>query len=463
MTTKNPSQLSESETGTHGEAGSSSHSRSSSQFENFGPSPLRGRCISVETTERGTRVSLRSEKGIFAFDCDPTDPEASSLRVGAIIELQPRAKSEGYSLRILTPHRSKNHELRWTHRTLDPRRLHGTRVRREVEKTIRDFFDSRDFIETKTPLLVPCPGMETHIRPLAIDGSPLGQGAPLGEEFTPPPTFLPTSPEFAMKRLLVGGLERIYQLNSAFRAEPFSPMHRPEFTLLEWYRAYANLEAILVDSEWLLHSLAQRIHGQPIIPFNGHEINFAPPWPRLRIRDLFQEELGIELGNCEDRQRLADECKKRGHAVSSDETWDDLYFKLWLNEIEPKLPKDRPVFVIGYPPSQAALAVREKAADGTLWARRFEIYAGGLELGNAFEELTDPVEQRKRFEEDMDLREQIYGSHFPRNPMDEGFLDALNEGMPPSAGIAIGVDRLVMLMANESDIGFTLWLDPVTS
>ena len=124
----------------------------------------------------------------------------------------------------------------------------------------------------------------------------------------------------------------------------------------------------------------------------------------------------------------------------------------------PNLPADRAVFVTRYPRSQAALSVIDQDPDGTEWAKRFEVYAGGLELGNAFEELTDPVEQRKRFEKDMDLREQIYGPDFPRNKMDEEFLEALAEGMPPSGGIAMGVDRMVMLFANEPEIEQTLWL-----
>ena len=131
----------------------------------------------------------------------------------------------------------------------------------------------------------------------------------------------------------------------------------------------------------------------------------------------------------------------------------------WSNYfIENNLPKDQAVFVYRYPPSQSALSVIDKDSDGSSWARRFEPYAGGLELGNAFEELTDPIEQRKRFVEDMALREKIYGPSFPKNPIDEDFMDALNEGMPPSGGIAVGVDRLVMLFADQNDIDKTLWL-----
>ena len=144
------------------------------------------------------------------------------------------------------------------------------------------------------------------------------------------------------------------------------------------------------------------------------------------------------------------------------DTWDDLYFRIWLNRIEPGLPADQAVFVFRYPPSQAALSVVDADPDGTPWARRFEAYAGGLELCNAFEELTDPVEQRRRFVADMAARASAYGPSFPANPLDEGFLHALEEGMPPSAGIALGVDRMVMLFADEPDLDYTLWLPSYT-
>jgi lysyl-tRNA synthetase class 2 len=177
------------------------------------------------------------------------------------------------------------------------------------------------------------------------------------------------------------------------------------------------------------------------------------------VRDLFRDLAGIDLVACSSAENLAQECRRLGlPADLTRETWDDLYFKIWLNLIEPKLPSDRAVFVTRYPESQAALSVIDSDPDGSRWARRFEAYAGGLELGNAFEELTDPVEQRRRFTKDMDLRTELYGPDFPKSPLDEGFLGALAEGMPPSGGIAMGVDRIVMLFADEPEIDFTVWL-----
>jgi lysyl-tRNA synthetase class 2 len=211
------------------------------------------------------------------------------------------------------------------------------------------------------------------------------------------------------------------------------------------------------DAEELIADLCKRVHGGFKAQMGDHVVDFARPWPRFTVRELFQKHVGVDLGRGCDRERLAAACRERGHVAGEGEDWDDLFFKLWLNHVEPALPSDRPVIVHRYPPSQAALAVVEKDGDGTHWARRFEVYAGGLELANAFEELTDPVEQRARFEKDMALRERVYDDFEP-SPLDEGFLQALGEGMPPSGGIALGVDRLVMLLAGEPDIDFTLWL-----
>jgi lysyl-tRNA synthetase class 2 len=176
------------------------------------------------------------------------------------------------------------------------------------------------------------------------------------------------------------------------------------------------------------------------------------------VRDLFLEHAGVDLVRASGTEALARECARLGVGASPSDTWDDLYFRIWLNVIEPRLPADRAVLVTRYPESQAALAVVDADPDGSRWARRFEAYAGGLELGNAFEELTDPVEQRRRFVEDMELRSKLYGPGFPKSPLDEDFLRALEEGMPPAGGIAMGVDRLVMLLADEAEIDYTFWL-----
>jgi lysyl-tRNA synthetase class 2 len=406
------------------------------------PKIIRGRCIGIDLPQ----VSIRHETGAETVVIDPSTSSAFGL--GDIVEVQ------GSQLKVLTPNRAQQN-AKWMQHVLHPRRLKALQVRSQVESGIRDFFKGQGFHETRTPLLVPSPGMEPHIRPFEV--------VPASHEDKNRHAFLPTSPEFAMKRLLVGGLEKIFQICPAFRDEPHSVTHHPEFTMLEWYRAYAGYEDIMRDTEELFESLAMKIHGRPVILWSNQgqvqEISVKAPWPKLRVRDLFQDLVSVDLVKCSDAASLARECKRLGlPADLTRETWDDLYFKIWLNEIEPKLPSDRACFVTRYPESQAALSVIDSDPDGSRWARRFETYAGGLELGNAFEELTDPIEQRRRFVKDMDLRTELYGEAFPKSPLDEGFLGALAEGMPPSGGIAMGVDRIVMLFADEPEIDYTLWL-----
>lgn len=336
-------------------------------------------------------------------------------------------------------------------RIQDPRRQRALSVREAVESGITRFFQERGFRKVRTPLLVRSPGMETHIRPF--------QALALGQKPASDSAYLATSPEFAMKKLLAGGYEKIFQICPAFRAEPFSRTHHPEFTLLEFYRAHVGYEAIMKDTEALVEFLAQSLSGHSELRYQGQTISVKTPWPRLRVRDLFLEHTDVDLVRCSERSDLEKQCARLKIPTDARDTWDDLYFKIWLNEVEPKLPKDRAVFVTRYPASQSALAVTDRDPDGSTWARRFEFYIGGLELGNAFEELTDAKEQRLRFETDMKLREKTYGASFPKSPIDEEFLEAVAQ-MPSAGGIAIGVDRLVMLFADEADIGFTTWLPP---
>lgn len=420
--------------------------------------PVRGRLLALEKLATPNaarfRFSIQNQNGLHTFEESlKAVNQAASERpleeaLGSIVEYAPNENR----LKVLTPNRSQDSVKkgilsRWMERTLDPERMRALRVRRQIEQGIREFFDSRDFLETRTPLLVPCPGMEPHIRTYQTkDGA-----------------YLPTSPEFAMKRLLVGGLERIYQLSTAFRDEPKSRTHHPEFQMLEFYRAYSGFESIMSDVEELLAFLAQKVlgraQGDEALTFQNQKIDLKTPWPRLRVPDLFWEHAQVRLFPEPSVGELREHCKRLNIAFRAEDLWDDLYFLLWLNAVEPRLPSDRPVIVYHYPPSQAALSVVETLSDGSKWARRFEVYLGGIELGNAFEELTDAREQRARFEKDMDLREQMYGASFPKTPLDEEFLHALEEGMPPSSGIAMGVDRLVMLFADQPDLSKTIWLE----
>jgi lysyl-tRNA synthetase class 2 len=260
-----------------------------------------------------------------------------------------------------------------------------------------------------------------------------------------------------MKKLLAEGMPRIFQICSSFRNEPTSPEHHPEFTMLEFYETNLKLEGLQNRVEELFCSLANLIHGTLRFQSGDRIVSFQGPWKRFRVVDLFQTFLGIDLRTHTTPVSLAALCKKNGLEASDQESWDDLYFKLWLNLIEPKLPTDEAFFVTHYPLSQSSLCNPIQDEIGFLWANRFEVYVGRTELGNAFDELRDPIKQRRNFEKDQRIRKETYGNDWPTSPIDEELLSAI-ERMPPTSGIAIGLDRLFMLLLGARTIDEVLFL-----
>jgi len=279
---------------------------------------------------------------------------------------------------------------------------------------VRAFFVERGFLEVSTPLRVPAPGVDFHVDAIGASGQ-----------------YLITSPELEMKRLLVGGMPRIFQLARVARADEQGPLHAPEFSMLEWYRAFSGLEDVLGDTEALVRSVVRSLAGEDeVFVLGSRKVSVKGPFERLTVREAFQRYADVK-----DAARLA----------ARDE---DRYFELLVSRVEPALAQHaRPVFLTHYPISQAALS-RPHAADPTV-AERAELYFGGVELCNAYGELTDPREQRRRFVSEAKRRKALKR---PVYPLDERFLASLVEGMPPSAGNALGFDRLVMVATNRSTI-----------
>jgi lysyl-tRNA synthetase class 2 len=292
----------------------------------------------------------------------------------------------------------------------------GERLRRRaaLTKQVRAFFEERGFLEVETPLVVPSPGLDLH-----LDALPVQTRA--GER------YLITSPEYQMKRLLAGGLERIFQIAKCFRNDELGERHQPEFSMLEWYRAFAGVEEVMCDTEELVARLARALSGRPILHSARGAVDVTPPWPRLSVREAFQRYCGLELDE-----------------VVHDE---ERFYRLLVEQIEPRLCELGAVFLYDYPASMASLA-RKKPADPRV-AERFEAYVGGIELCNGFGELTDAAEQRARLLADQRARA---ARGLPVYPLDERFLDALAQGMPPSAGNALGLDRLWMLALGAAHI-----------
>ena len=310
------------------------------------------------------------------------------------------------------------------------------RKREIIIDSIRGFFKSEGFREVETPLAVPSPGMEPHLDAFELRGTHGGRRR-----------YLHTSPEYAMKKLLGAGSGNIFQMCKVFRDEPCSPHHLPEFTMLEWYRVGADYAALMCDCEKLLASAASALHGGTAFVWQGAQIDFAPPFRRLSVRDAFEKHAGVKLTFGESLEELRAAAQRAGCPdIVSNDTWDDVFFKIFLRHVEPKIGVGRPEIIFDYPARMAALS-RIKP-DDPLVCERFELYAGGLELANAFGELTDAVEQRRRFEEDNALRRTLGRAELP---IDEELLAAL-QTMPACAGIALGVDRLVMLLLDEPDI-----------
>lgn len=311
--------------------------------------------------------------------------------------------------------------------------------RQQVIRTIRDFFDTRGYLEVETPYLVQAPGEEVHLDPFhTVYETPHGEKQDV---------FLHTSPEFAMKRILADIHKPIYQLARVWRNREGGSTHSPEFTMLEWYRPHCSMAMLMGEVEALLRDLYP-----PTITFQNKHIRFDAPFERLTVQEAFHKFVGVDLLSLpENPEWLA---KAAGCELRHGECWEDLFFRLLLDRIEPNIGRNRPTFLTHWPISQAALA-KPDPSDHRV-ALRFELYAAGLELANAFEELTDPKEQRARFIADRKRRAELY-SDAPVWKMDEAFLNAL-PNLPPCSGIAVGVDRLVMLATGAGHIHDILWI-----
>lgn len=310
----------------------------------------------------------------------------------------------------------------------------------------RAFFGAKSFVEVDTAILQTSPGNEAHISAFATEmQDDAGAASPL---------YLHSSPEFACKKLLAAGEERIFTLTHAFRNRERGRLHHPEFTLLEWYRAHAPYQRLVEDCAGLLAATAKAA-GSDLFSHAGSVADPFAEFEVLSVVEAFDRHAGVDLlatldGATPNREALAERARKCGIRVVEDDSWSDLFSKILSAKIEPQLGHGRATILIDYPASEAALA---KLSADPRFAERFELYACGVEIANGFGELTDPEEQRRRFEREMAERIQIYGEAYP---IDEDFLAALAI-MPQASGIALGFDRLVMLATGASHIEQVIW------
>ncbi len=327
-------------------------------------------------------------------------------------------------------------------------RLPFLRRRATLTRAVRGFFEARSYTEVETPYAVAAPGEEVHLSAFATSRK-YPDGA--SED-----RWLHTSPEFAMKRLLVAGAGPIFQFARVWRNGEASALHAPEFTMLEWYRADEPYEAVQDDCLALLR-IAADIAQTGRFAWRDRACDPHAEAQRLTVADAFTYHAGIDLlstlspAGSGDRNAFAAKARRAGFAVTEADNWSDIFSKVLAAAIEPRLGLGQPTLLVEYPRCEAALA--KAAPHDPRVAERFELYACGVELANGFGELTDPVEQRARFEAEMAEKQRIYGERYP---IDEDFLAALTE-MPPASGVAMGFDRLVLLATGAPRIDDVLW------
>ncbi len=340
----------------------------------------------------------------------------------------------------------KEYENPWWHPKTLEKKKPILKIRQQLKEEIVAFFMEKEFSPVDTPILQRSPGLEPHLMAFTTQ---LEDQA--GEKRAT--VHLHTSPEFAMKKILVGGMEKIFQLATVFRNREESSTHRSEFLLLEWYRTGVDYTKIMEDCEQLLRRVSV-LSKDGKYHWAGKSCDPHKDWERITVKDAFfrYAEVNLNLESPNNPKVLGEEAKKIGISFKEDDRWEDIFFRIFLDRIEPKLGIGAPTILYEYPASMAALS-RKKETDATV-AERFEIYINGLELANAFSELTDVQEQRERFESDMDLKEKLYGFRYP---IDEDFLKALEFGLPKCSGIALGFDRLLMLLTRAEHIKDVQW------
>ena len=310
---------------------------------------------------------------------------------------------------------------------------HVFRTRSKIVTAIREFLDARDYLEVETPVLQPLYG-GAAARPFTTHHNTLDQTF-----------YLRIADELYLKRLLVGGLERVYEIAKDFRNEGISPNHSPEFTMLEFYEAYGDYETMMDTVEALIVHVATSVFGEPKFTYRGNEIDLTPPWPRKTLREAIREASGVDYVEHTTQAELQQAARDAGAEIESGMVWPRIVDEMLKQFVRPH--QIQPLFLIDYPVALSPLAKR-KAGDPT-HVERFQPYIGGGEIGNAFTELNDPMDQLERFMEQQ--RDKDAGDE-EAMPLDRDYINALMYGMPPTGGVGIGIDRLSMLMTDQATL-----------
>jgi len=409
-----------------------------------------GKAAFLDLTDRSGRIQLHARKDVLGDSYEGL----VGLDLGDVVgvggapfrtrrgELSVRV--DGWTLlsKSLRPPPDKYHgladvEQRYRHRELDLLANEETRElfvqRTRLVGGIRRFLDERGFLEVETPVLQPIYG-GALARPFVTHHNALDRTL-----------YLRISPELYLKRLIVGGLEKVYEIGKDFRNEGVSHKHNPEFTMLETYEAYADYEDVAAMTEQLVAHAARETIGSTAFERDGETVDVSPPWRRVKLRDAILAETGIDIAETDERDALAARMEEQGLAVDPGAGWGKLVDELLSKRVEPKLIE--PTFVLDYPVELSPFAKSHRSQPGLV--ERFEAFVGGVEIANAFSELNDPDEQRRRFEQQQRL--EAAGDE-EAHPFDEDYLFALEQGMPPAGGMGLGIDRLLMMLTGRSSI-----------
>ena len=421
---------------------------------------LAGRLMAIRNFGKASFISIQDRKGrLQGFIQKKTLPEGEydlfrRLDVGDIIYIEGKIFKtktgeltiEAGRLRLLAKavhslpekwHGLTDMEMRYRRRHLDlimnPDVREVFHRRNRIIKLIRDFMDGHDFLEVETPMMQPRAGGATA-KPFKTFHNTLGMDL-----------YLRIAPELYLKRLVTGGLERVYEINRNFRNEGISTFHNPEFTMMEFYLAYATYEDLMRFTEELFLFLAENVFGAPRFTYQGTEINLSPPWRRISVREAVETHLGIAPEIMADRRRLLATAAEMGLEPEENAAAGKILMMIFEEKVEKELIQ--PTFVTQYPVEVSPLSRRNPRDPG--FTDRFELYICGREIANAFSELNDPEDQRERFL--MQLREREAGDE-EAHEMDEDYVRTLEYAMPPTAGEGIGIDRLVMLFTDSASI-----------
>lgn len=334
-------------------------------------------------------------------------------------------------------HGLKDVDLRYRQRyvdlTVNPEVRNTFIARSKIIREIRHYLEQQGFLEVETPMMHPIAG-GAAARPFITHHNALDMQL-----------YMRIAPELYLKRLLVGGFEKVYEINRNFRNEGISTRHNPEFTMLELYQAYGDFHDMMEITENLISHVAQQVLGTTVIKYEEQEINLTPPWNRLPMLDAVKQYSGLDFTVIKSDEEARAQAKKLGIEIKGQETWGDVLNAVFEEVVEPKLIQ--PTFILDYPVEISPLAKRKK--DQPHLTDRFELFIYGREMANAFSELNDPIDQKRRFE--MQLEKRDSGDD-EAHMMDEDYILALEHGMPPAGGLGIGIDRLVMLLTNSSSI-----------